>query len=134
MSGRTTKFRLPAKAAVGALMASILVIPLAATGAEATPWHTSPGIEGGMVFGPDGAFYSFNDDYQVVRRDAAGDVTVVAGRGFLDGNEGPRVDGGHGLLRRRRSGRRRAALVPRCPGVRRTGQPVHLRPRERRDP
>jgi len=88
MSGRTTNFRSLAKAAVGVLMASTLAILLAATGAGAAPWHTSPGIEGGMVFGPDGAFYSFNDDYQVVRRDAAGNVTVVAGRGFLDGNSG----------------------------------------------
>jgi hypothetical protein len=47
-----------AKAAVGALMASLLVILLAATNAgAATPWQVNPRVEGGMVFGPDGAFY-----------------------------------------------------------------------------
>src|SRR5262245_17900446 len=88
MSGRTTKYRFLAKAAIVALMASIFVIPFGATGAGAATWHFSPGIEGAMVFGPDGAYYSFNDDYQVVRIDAAGHETVIAGRGFLDGNQG----------------------------------------------
>ena len=41
-----------------------------------------------MVFGPDGAFYFIGQDYQVIRRDAAGNETVVAGRGFLEGNGG----------------------------------------------
>ena len=44
------------KAAVGALMASILVIPLAVTDGEATR-NVNPSAEGGVVFGPDGAFY-----------------------------------------------------------------------------
>ena len=90
MSSRTTRFRLLARAAVGALMASILIIPLAATNAgAATSWQVNPRVEGSMVFGPDGAFYYIDGaNYQVDRLDAAGHVTVVAGRGFLEGNGG----------------------------------------------
>src|SRR5215471_20262855 len=98
MSVRMKKFRWSAWAAVGALLASILVIPLAATDAgAATTWHVNPGVEAGMVFGPDGAFYFIGPNYQVLRRDAAGQITVVAGRGFLDGNGGyPVVTKDHG--------------------------------------
>jgi sugar lactone lactonase YvrE len=71
-----------------AVITSIMVIPFAATDAGAATWHGTTSVEGGMVFGPDGAFYSFNDDYQVVRMDATGHKTVIAGRGFLDGNDG----------------------------------------------
>jgi sugar lactone lactonase YvrE len=90
MSGRTTKFRWLARAAVGASLASILVILLATTDAGATPaWHVNSGVESSMVFGPDGAFYFIDGpNYQVDRLDAAGNVTVVAGRGFLVGNNG----------------------------------------------
>ena len=85
MSSRMTKYRLLAKAAAAALTASILVIPLAGTNAgAATTWQVNPRVEGSMVFGPDGAFY-FTDgaNMQVDRLDAAGHVTVVAGRGPL---------------------------------------------------
>jgi sugar lactone lactonase YvrE len=86
MSNRTTK--LLVKAAVGVLTASVTVSLLASTEAGAASWQVNPRVEGGMAFGPDGAFYSFNGNYQVVRRDAAGNVSVVAGRGFLEGNNG----------------------------------------------
>ena len=89
MSGRTTKFGWLARAAAGALMASMLVVAPAATDAGATTtWHVNPGVEAGMVFGPDGAFYFIGPNYQVLRRDAAGNITVVAGRGMLVGNDG----------------------------------------------
>jgi len=77
-----------ASVAIVALMTSIMVIPLATTDAGAATWHFSPGIEGGMVFGPDGAFYFFGPNYQVWRLDSAGHETLVAGRGYLDGNNG----------------------------------------------
>jgi len=44
MSGRTTKFRWLARAAVGAFLVSIMVIPLAAAepaGARSDAWHTN---------------------------------------------------------------------------------------------
>jgi streptogramin lyase len=61
--------------------------------ASAATWHYSPRFEGGMVFGPDGAFYILDDaNDQVDRIDSAGNVTVVAGKGPLLGNGGFPVD------------------------------------------
>jgi sugar lactone lactonase YvrE len=99
MSGRIAKFRLLAKTSVAALAASMLLIPLAATDVgAATTWQVNPRVEGSMVFGPDGAFYFIDGaNYQVDRLDAAGNVTVVAGRGFLNGNNGyPVTTNDHG--------------------------------------
>ena len=82
MSIRTMKSRWLSGAAVGALLASILVILLAATDVGAAAWQVNPRVEGSMVFGPDGAFYFIDGaNMQVDRLDAAGHVTVVAGRG-----------------------------------------------------
>jgi sugar lactone lactonase YvrE len=58
----------------------------------------NPRVEGSLVFGPDGDFYFIDgQNYQVDRLDASGHVTVVAGRGFLEGNNGyPVTTNDHG--------------------------------------
>jgi len=87
METSATRIRRRHVAALCAVAVSILLVPLASSPATAVTWHYNPGIEGGMVFGPDGAFYfvdSFND--QVDRLDAAGHVTVVAGVGPFAGD------------------------------------------------
>ena len=78
-ASRATKFRWSARIAIGAVLASILVIPFAATDAGAsTTWHVNSGVESGMIFGPDGAFYFIGPNYQVLRMDEAGQITVLA--------------------------------------------------------
>jgi streptogramin lyase len=71
-------------AVLGVTFASAVTTP-----ASAARWHYSPTLEGGMAFGPDGAFYFLDDaNDQVDRVDSAGNVTVVAGKGPLLGNGG----------------------------------------------
>jgi sugar lactone lactonase YvrE len=91
----TTKHWKLLVAIAAALTASLFM--LAAAGAANTG-GVNPSVEGSMVFGPDGAFYFIDGaNYQVDRLDAAGHVTVVAGRGFLDGNGGfPVTTNDHG--------------------------------------
>jgi streptogramin lyase len=87
MGTSATRVRRRHVAALCAVAASILLMPFASSPAAAATWHYSPGIEGGMTFGPDGAFY-FVDvaNSQVDRLDPAGHVTVVAGVGPFVGD------------------------------------------------
>ena len=81
VSARTRAF------AVFMVIVAVLFAPGLTDGAAAAEWHYNPRIEGGMVFGPEGAFYfvdSFND--QVDKMDASGHVTVVAGVGPFNGD------------------------------------------------
>jgi len=66
---------------------AVLFAPALTPGASAAAWHYNPRVEGGMVFGPDGAFYFVDGgNDQVDRLDAAGHVTVVAGIGPFTGD------------------------------------------------
>jgi len=55
--------------------------------ASAGTWHYNPRVEGGLVFGPDGAFYFVDGgNDQVDKMDASGHVSVVAGVGPFTGD------------------------------------------------
>jgi sugar lactone lactonase YvrE len=69
------------------VVVALLSTSLVEARASTPSWHFRPRMEGGMVFGPEGAFYfvdAFND--QVDRLDAAAHVTVVAGVGPFAGS------------------------------------------------
>jgi hypothetical protein len=74
----------------------VTLAPAVTSSARAATWHYSPGLEGGMVFGPDGAFYFVGPNDQVDRLDAAGHLTVVAGKGLLGTDGSPVITKDHG--------------------------------------
>jgi len=85
-----------------AVAVTVAIVAFLATGslmgvASAATWHYNPRIEGGMVFGPDGAFYFLDDaNDQVDKMDASGHVSVVAGRGLLGADGYPVFTKDHG--------------------------------------
>lgn len=86
MTGAAVPLRTRTLATLVVIVAALFA-PALTQGASAATWHDNPRIEGGMVFGPDGAFYFVDGgNDQVDRMDASGRVTVVAGVGPFQGD------------------------------------------------
>ena len=83
--------------AIGVFIVACSFLPFGWTSAAAATWHYSPGIEGGIVFGPDGAMYvtdSFNAF--VYRVYTSGHASVFAGIGPPSPDGSPPFTKDHG--------------------------------------